>query len=218
MTKGEAVDVIYLHVNGGKASSDNNIKRDEIAVYFPTALGVAIKGHIFELKQMAMAEKNSGDLLFENSLPEGFYTTFEGTPVNDTERMVYKLVLPKLIALPYGWAVRNPRAKKNPSADFMRLPNASITSAFESVFAGVYSYWTEDAESETTLFLNNLPAPICPMLVSIIKDPSDIEDDDKIDAPDDVINGAIRIATEYFRSTSNASRRHDDKGTKEGES
>ena len=217
MTKGEAVDLIYLHLNGGKASADNNIKRDEIAVYFPSALGVAIKGHIFELKQMAMAEKNSGELLFEKSLPEGFYTTYEGTPENDTGRMAYKLELPKLIALPYGWAVRNPRAKKNPAADFMRLPNPSMISSFDSVFSGVFSYWTEDAESLTTIYFNNLPAPICPMLVSVIKDPSDIEDGDKIDAPQDVISTAIRLTTEYYRDKQPASRRHDDKGTNERE-
>lgn len=217
MTKAEAVDIIYLHLNGGKASVDNNLKRDEIAVYFPTALGVAVKNNIFELKQMFRQEKNSGDLLFENSIPEAYYTTFEGTPENDTERMVYKLQLPKLMALPYGWAVRNPRAKKNPSADFARLPNASFQSSFPSVFSGALTYWTEETTSATTIYFNNLPAPVCPMLVSIIKNPADINDDDKIDAPEDVINTAIRLTTEYFRDKTPASRRHDDKGVNEGE-
>lgn len=217
MTKAEAVDIVYLQLNGGKASSDNNTKRDEIAVYFPTALGTAIKMAIFELKQIAGSEKGSGDIMFEKSLPEGFFTTFSGTPEYDSDRCVYKLDLPKTIALMQGWAVRNPRAKKNPSADFFRLPNATMISSFESVFSGAFTYWTEDESDKTVLYLNNLPAPICPMLVSVIKDPSDIEDDDKIDAPQDVINTAIRLTTEYFRDMTPASRRHDDKGTKERE-
>lgn len=217
MTKAEAVDIIYLNVNGGKASSDNNVKRDEIGVYFGAALGSAIKNHIFELKSMANQDKSGGDILFEKSLPEGFYTTFAGTPEYDEDRLVYKLDLGKILALPYGWGVRNPRAKKNPSADFIRLPNPSIASAFQSVFAGVFSYWTEESTDSTILYLNNLPAPICPMLVSIMADPIDQDDDDQLNTPKDVIDNAIKMATEYFLVRANASRRHDDKGTKEGE-
>ena len=217
MTKAEAVDVIYLQVNGGKASSDNNTKRDEIAVYFGTALGTAIKNSIFNTKSMANQDKAGGDVLFEKSLPEGYYTTFEGTPVSDTERMVSKIELPKLVALPYGWAIRSVRAKKNPSADYFRLPNPGFASVFESAFAGSWSYWTEEESDSTTLFLNNVPAPICPMLVSIMRDPSDLADTDTIDAPQDVINEAINATTNYYLGQVPASRRHDDKGTKERE-
>lgn len=217
MTKAEAVDVVYLTLNGGKASADNNVKRDEIAVYFGTALGVAIKQHIFELKGMAGGDKGQGDVLFEKSIPEGFYTTIQGTPAYNSERNVYSFSLGKVLALPYGWGVRNPRAKKNPDADFIRLSNPSLGSAFPTVFAGVFSYWTEESETETTLFLNNLPAPICPMIVSVMRDPGDVEDDDQLNAPNDVVNTAIRIATEYFSNRNPASRRLDDKGTKERE-
>jgi len=217
MTKAEAIDVIYLAVNGGKASSDNNTKREEIGVYFSTALGAAIKAHIFELKSMANQDKAGGDILFEKSLPEGFYTTVTGTPAYDEDRATYTMSLGKVLALPYGWGVRNPRARKNPNADFIRLPNPSMASASTSVFAGVFSYWTEEGTDDTTIYFNNLPAPICPMLVSVISDPNEQDDDSELNAPKDVTNTAIKDATEYFLNRATASRRHDDKGTKERE-
>lgn len=217
MTKAEAVDIIYIELGGGKMSSDNNFKRDEIGVYLSAALGTAIKKHIFDLKQMAMQERASGDVLFEKSIPEGFYTTVSGTPEYDEERDVYSLLIDKTMALPYGWGVRNPRAKKNPSADFIRLPNASITSAFESIFAGVYSYWTEEGPTQTTIYFNNLPSPVCEVLVSVITDPSETADTDSLNAPKDVIENAIRLTTDYFRPRP-ADRRQDDKGTNERES
>lgn len=217
MTKEQAVDVIYLALNGGKASSDNNVKRDEIAVYFGTAMGAAIKQHIFELKTMAGGDKGQGDVLFEKSIPEGFYTTIEGTPKYNQGRGIYSFSLGKVLSLPYGWGVRNPRAKKNPLADFVRLSNPSLPSAFPTVFSGVFSYWTEESDEETTLFLNNLPAPICPMIVSVMRDPGDADDGDQLNAPNDVTNTAIRMATEYFMNRNPASRRFDDKGTKERE-
>ena len=217
MTKAEAIDVVYLNVNGGKASSDNNVKRDEIGVYFGAALGTAVKAHIFELKSMANQDKAGQDILFEKSLPEGFYTTITGTPEYDSERASYWMSLGKVLALPYGWGVRNPRARKNPNADFIRLPNPSMASASTSVFSGVFSYWTEEGTDTTKIYFNNLPAPICPMLVSVIGDPTDQDDDAQLNAPKDVIDSAIKAATEYFLIRTTASRRFDDKGTKERE-
>ena len=185
-------------------------------MYFGVAIGTAVKNHIFELKASASQDK-SQDVLFEKSLPEGLYSIFTGTPEYSEDRMAYKLELTKVLSLPYGWGVRNPRAKKNPLADFMRLSNATLPSAFPDVFAGAFSYWTEEDGDKTVIYFNNLPAPICPMIVSVILDPNEIGDDDQINAPKDVTDLAIKLATEYFSNRANASRRFDDKGTKEGE-
>lgn len=217
MTKAEAIDIIYLNLNGGKASSDNNVKRDEISVYFPVALGTAIKNHIFELKQMAAQDKSGGDVLFEKSLPEGLFSIVSGTPEFVDDRAAYRMVINKVLSLPNGWGIRNPRAKKNPGADFFRLSNPTMVSAFPDVFAGQFSYWTEEDGEATNVYFNNLPAPICPMVISVILDPKDLADDAELNAPKDVTDAAIRLATEYFSKQFPASRRFDDKGTREQE-
>lgn len=216
MTKAQVIDLVYINLGGGKVSQDNAVKRHEIAVYLDTALGTALKSALFASKSTARGERSQG-MLFESSIPEGYYTTFEGTPTYDSARASYSMTLPKAIVMEHGWGVRNPRAKKNPVADFVRLPNPSAMAGSESVFSGVYSYWTEEIDDATVIFFNNLPAPICPMLVSVISAPSSLDDDDEIKLPQDVVDAAVRLAVQFFEPQAGrrADLRQDDKAPNE---
>lgn len=216
MTKGQAIDLVFINLGGGKLSQDNAVKRHEIAVYLDTALGTALKSALFAAKSIARGERAQA-MLYETSIPEGYYTTFEGTPTYDSDRNTYSMTLPKAIVMEYGWGVRNPRAKKNPGADFVRLPNPSAMAGAESVFDGLYSYWTEEITDDTVIFFNNLPSPVCPMLVSLISAPSALDDDDEIKLPQDVVDAAVKLAVQFFEPQAGrrADLRQDDKAPNE---
>lgn len=218
MNKREAVELIFLNVNGGKFTDEAPVQIPDIEAYLPLALASAIKAAMFEEKNSARADKGQG-ILFEDALPESFYTTYAFTPTKDNERGAWVASLPKAFGMEYGWGVRHPRPKANPGNDFFRLPHAGIASAMSAAFHGARMYWTEEADGETKLFLTGVTPPVCEMLVSIIKDPKYQEDDEEIFAPKDALDNAVRAAVNFFRAQAGtpASERLDDKAINEGE-
>lgn len=218
MTKAEAVDVIFLNVNGGKASADAAVKRHEIEAYFGEALESAIKGQLYEVKNSAKSDKGSG-LLFEDAIPESFYTTLEFTPEKDSSRGVWTATLPKVVSIENGWGVRHPRPKANPVKDYIRLPHAGVASAMPAAFRGAQMYWTEEDDESTYLYMDGVSTPVCTHLVSIIKNPKFQDGGDELNAPKDAVNNAILQSTQYFMNQARypASERLDDKAPNEGE-
>lgn len=217
MTKHEAVDLIFLNVNGGKFTQEVPVQRPDIEAYLPLALQSAIKAAMFSEKASARADRGSG-LLFEDSLPESFYSTYQFTPTKSASRDAWYFQLPKALGMEYGWGVRHPRPIKT-GEPFIRLTSPSQVFAMPAAFHGARMYWTEETESSTNLFLKGVPIPVCEMLVDIIRDPKYLDGDDEITAPKDAMDNAVQRAIAFFRQQAGtpASERQDDKAINEGE-
>lgn len=218
MTKAEAIDLVILPLSGGKLSNDNNIQRPEVEAFLDLALATAVKKALFEAKALARTEKASG-MLFEDSIPETFFTTETITPTKNTTRGVYSAEISGVLTISQGWGIRNPRPVKNIKESYGRLPDPSIVSASPAVFEGQPFFWAEynDNTGVTEIFFTKMPAPVCNFLVQVIKNPTSLDADDTINAPDDMIMDAIRAAIEHFapQASTKADIRSDDKGTTE---
>lgn len=191
MTKGQIVDLILLSVLGGKLSDDANVQRAEISAYLPLAMAQAIK--VVMVDSLSLAARTNPRV--PGTAFNQIYTPYVSTPEWDNVRGLHKVAIEGGVinALDDG-GVAMAYPEKNPSAPYMRLPNAIFMAGMEAM-ALFPSFHAENG----TVYFHNLQQPVGPVVIMRIKGIDDLGDDEDIPLNDDVIGAAITIAESWFR-------------------
>lgn len=79
MTKGEAIELVFLDVNGGKPTPDNSVMRADIRTYLPASVNYA----------MDVVYNNNLQIEGDRDFPSEFYSVFEDIAVDRTERLPF---------------------------------------------------------------------------------------------------------------------------------
>ena len=94
MTKGVAIEQIYLNVTGGKPSDDINVMRVDIEPYLAASIHSHLGMDVKDQERLAV-RKRAGDAMM---VREGFYGTYKIKP--EKIRGLKSVVLPPFVRLP----------------------------------------------------------------------------------------------------------------------
>ena len=198
MTKGEAIEIILLAANGGKFSSDNNVKRGEVASFFSVAVADAQRRAMFEDRAQRRADRQlelSGLIeLFDDI----YFSAYIRTPIKDEDSNIFYVTTPALLNIPRTWAIKSVRPVKNIGVTFEYTQSFSALIGAEHMFGSQIFYSYEAREAETRLYFSAPWAPMCDVRILAAVNPSGADDESVLSAPDHVIFQAIRSSVQHF--------------------
>jgi hypothetical protein len=96
MTKGVAIESIYLRVNGGKPTPDNSIMRADIKAYLPAAFNYAMD-KVYNTNLQVEGDRD---------YPSEFYSVFEDIAINRSESIPYIPLTLGTVPLKSGAGIR----------------------------------------------------------------------------------------------------------------
>lgn len=190
MKKGALIELVYLAVNGGQASSDSNVWMADISAYLPAAAAQAIIEQTYQEKGM---ERSTGE--YVSGIDQGAYMTpFTGKPVKNGSG--FKLVIPRPLALPNGWGIGNVHQASNPSISWS--PVGSVAELAGLGDTPVRLFWHESDASESRLCFLSLPQPVCDMTAMLVVSPDRVALDEELPWTSGVEHRVIEICKAHF--------------------
>ncbi len=191
-TKGEFIDQIYLLIIGGQMSPDVNVKRADIEAYLAQAI------NYITVKEIRQRKREDDD----RNVDSEFYKTYYVTPIWDTVRHKYYVILPaRLQLLPGGDGIGSvaPRGSDKPSVK-MRSPYE--LSGIEHIIQQEM-YWYEvigngDLREERLYFIN-LGQPTPEMMIRMIPSIESLSNNDIVSMPSGLEVEVLNLAAQWFK-------------------
>lgn len=179
MTRNELVDLIYLNISSGKATTDLNIKRVDIKALLPLIISDAIMVFSRQTRKDEFEEIRIYGASNGETVNSQFLTTFKVTPVEDTDTGLYTVTLPKNVAvLPFSRGIDELRPLKGDS--YTRVRSFSETIGLADFFT---PFWFDNQGNVKKLYIRNIGLPVCEHFLKIVVDFNDMGDDDDLFLP-----------------------------------
>lgn len=194
MKKNEAVEAVYLAVTGGKPSMDSTAQRADIDNMLPAALSYAMEASRRQKRADGVREYR-----FLGSLGSGiqdYFTTVTATCSQDTDRDLYYFSIPKQARLMSGGEGIGQLYPKQGIGAYVRVPSLNALRGVD--MPGTVFYWLENVNNEQRVYTLNLGLPACDHLIKVVVSYEDLEDEDELLVPDDIVFSAIQLLTEFF--------------------
>jgi hypothetical protein len=194
MTKNELIDLIYLNIAGGKPATDMKITRTYIGALLPLFIADAVKIAHQEDRRDQLQEFRVYGASSGSAINPRFLRTFTVTPIEDTDRELYSVTLPKKVAiLPFDRGIHALRPKIGQA--YIRVRSYSeITGVADFLTA----YWFEDIDDVQKLFISNLEPPIGDHLLDLVLDFTEFDGTDEVYIPDGMNRFILNEARMYL--------------------
>ncbi len=196
MTKQGIVDQVYLFVNGGEASPDVKISREEIAHLLPSAISYAltvlVRTESKEAKEDFRIYGTIGDS-YGNSVLSFLLT--EILPVKkDEDRDLYYIPLSKrVLNLPGNRGLCDVSPMQNLDASYVKV--GSRLEIIGIPLGGTTFYWYESPQK---IYFKNIGLPICDHLVRYVADFDSYANGEDLPIPGDFEFEIIRLLCDFF--------------------
>jgi len=198
MTKANAIDLILLYVLGGKLSQDANVKRVDIEAYFDVAMATAVKSGVFDGIAAERNYSGSAAVLPNYGVTSSIYSPFVGVPTKDADSGLYKLQLPKVLALDNDWAIQSVFPEKGKSP-YIRMRSRFSMLGVEYLMGGYPYFYVEYQSSGPALYILNISEPVCAVRCLIAQAPSTLDNDTELPYEDSIVAKAIDMAKQHFQ-------------------
>lgn len=204
MTKGEAVDLIFLAVNGGELKESSKVQRDEIAVYIGTVIDYVQKLDIDQRKEEL--RRNRYQYVLQNlanlGIDEDLYCTYTLVPIEDKKRAEHYVVLPVTIqSLPGNAGLDYSGPLRSDGKPFVKLMNRyGLAGPLESALKNqtVYYYEKNADVNEHRVYYKNLSHVVKEVLVRLAATVADLTNESILPIPQGYEKHVIDLTVEFF--------------------
>lgn len=198
MTKGEAIESIYINVIGGKLSDDVNIQREDINIYFSAAVNTAIVTKIRLDRREAQQ-----DTLMSKSLSSDYIKTYRLSvvPSNEKIRDVH-IKLPIRTQALDGNAGIQSVSDINRDFFYEKMGSLQQTRGIEDVLPPFF--WHESIDGDEYILIRKASFLVKEVFVRLVPAIEDLEEDDQLPIPPGMETDIIEMCIAYFRK-----QRHD---------
>lgn len=194
MTKGEMVELVYLHVTGGQPSQESNVKRIDISFMMAPAVNYVV------LKETRIRRKESMMELDGNStgLDGDFLGTFYEDVIYDDQRGLY-YIEPSVdvVPLPYNRGIDTIAPMKG-HCEFIKLKDQFEDVGLKYVFKDKTRFWFERVGTSQRIYFKNIPSTIKKVILKAVVSAEDLGEDDQLPLPSGTELEVLELLKAWF--------------------